>query len=413
MRGSVAALLREPRFARFLVARTISVFGNGIAPVALAFGVLALPHATPTLLSVVQAALVVPLVLFLLFAGAVADRVPRIRLLVVAELVAGLAWSGVAVLIGTRHAPTVALVALVFVAGGAIALFAPTLTGVVPELAPPDRLQSANGLLRIGINAARVLGYAVAGVLVATVGAGWALAVDALTFFVSAALLAGLGAGRPVPAAATRLLSDLAGGAREFFSRQWLWVVVLQFSFLVAATQASAGVLGPLVAKRYLGGAPAWSAVVVADAVGTIAGAGLALRLQPRRPLLVATLATTGMAAPMLALGLPVPLVAIVAAALVSGVTTDIFGVLWETTLQREIPAAMLSRVSSYDWLGSVGLAPIGIAVAGPVASAAGPRPAELGCAALAFAATLLALASPSVRHLRAPVSRPEESGAV
>jgi MFS family permease len=410
--GSVAALLHERRFARFLVARTISVFGNGIAPVALAFGVLSLPHASPSLLSVVQAALVLPMLLFLLLAGAVADRVPRIRLLVLAELGAGVAWSITAVLIGTRHAPAAALIALAFMAGTAIALFSPTLTGVVPDLAPPERLQSANGVLRIGVNAARVLGYAAAGLLVATVGAGWALAVDASTFFVSAALLAGVGPGRRAPTSTSRLRSDLASGAREFFSRQWLWVIVVQFSFLVAATQASVGVLGPLVSKRFYGGAPAWSAIVVASAVGTIAGAGLALRLRPRRPLLVATVATIGMSAPMLALGLPVPLVAVVAASFVSGVTTDVFGVLWETTIQREVPAAMLSRVSAYDWLGSVALAPVGIAVAGPVAVVVGPRPAELGCAAFGVLSTLCALASPGVRRMRAPAEPAVEEAA-
>jgi hypothetical protein len=160
-----------------------------------------------------------------------------------------------------------------------------------------------------------------------------------------------------------------------------------------------------LIAKEHLGGAPAWSLIVAADGLGALAGAAFALRLRPYRPLLVATLATLALALPMLLLGLPVPAAAVAGGAFCAGVGSDVFGVLWDTTVQREIPPALLSRVSSYDWLGSVGLTPIGIAVAGPIALAVGPRPAELGCAAVAVVVTLLALGTRQVRELRDPAA--------
>jgi MFS family permease len=381
------------------------LFGTGVGPVALAFGVLGLSHASAIDLSIVQASYVLPLVLFLLIAGAIADRRHRLRVLVVADTVSGLAWAGLALLIGTRHAPLAALVALALVGGTGAALTGPTMTGVVPEMAPPGQLQQANSVLRLGFNIARLLGLAVGGVLVATIGAGWTLAIDAASFLLCGALIASLGPGQPIPASDTSLLSDLRTGGREFFSHQWLWVIVAQFSFLVAVTQASIGVLGPIVAKQHLGGPTAWSLIVAADALGALVGAVFALRLRVRRPLFVATLATLTLALPMLLLGLPVPAIAVAAGAFLSGVGADVFGVLWDTTVQREIPPAMISRVSSYDWLGSVGLSPIGIAVAGPIALAVGPRPAELGCAAVAVAATLIALLSPDVRRLRGPTS--------
>ncbi|HEX4655299.1 MAG TPA: MFS transporter [Mycobacteriales bacterium] len=398
MRGP--AVLQDRRFSRLVLARTISLFGTGVGPVALAFGVLGLAHASPTDLSIVQAAYVLPLVLFVLLAGAIADRRHRLRVLVLADTVGGLAWTGLALLIGTRHAPLGALVALAFVGGTGAALVGPTMTGVVPEMAPPGQLQQANSVLRLGLNFARLLGLAVGGALVAAIGAGWTLAIDAASFFASAVLIAGLGPGEPLPVGGTSLLSDLRTGGREFFSHQWLWVIVAQFSFLVAVSQASIGVLGPIVAKQHLGGAPAWSLIVAADALGALAGAIVVLRLRISRPLFVATLATLTLALPMLLLGLPVPAVAVAAGAFLSGVGTAVFGVLWDTTVQREIPPAMLSRVSSYDWLGSVGLSPIGIVVAGPLALAVGARPAELGCAAVAIASTLLALLSPHVRRM-------------
>lgn len=412
MTSALGTVLRDRRFVRLVTARTISVFGTGLGPVALAFGILGLPHSSPTRLSVVQASYVVPLVAFVLFAGAIADRRPRLRLVVTADTVAGLAWTGFAVLVGLHHAPTLALVGLALVGGTGAALLGPTMSGVIPELAPAGLLQEANSVLRLGLNTARMIGLAVGGVLVATIGADWALGIDALTFFVSAAVIATLGPGAPVEADGTRLLADLRTGAREFFARQWLWVVVAQFSFVVAVTQASIGVLGPIVAKQHLGGAPAWSLIVAADALGSLLGAFVALRVRPRRPLLVATLASFTLAAPMLLLGLPVPAAAVAAAALASGVGSDVFGVLWETTVQREVPPRMLSRVSAYDWLGSVGLAPLGIAVAGPVASAVGARPAELGCAAVSALACGLALLSPQVRGLQAPRQERKHPGA-
>lgn len=396
-------MLRDGRFLRLLASRAVSVYGNGLGPVALAFGVLGLPHATPTKLSVVEAANVLPMLLFLLVGGVIADRRSRLRLLVVAEAVGAVAWAGLAVLIGLQHAPIGALVALAFLGGCGTALLAPTMSGIVPELVAPDRLQSGNAYLRMTVNGGRVVGLASAGVLVAYAGAGWALGVDAMTFVASGVLLFSIGPGEPVPAPTTAVLADLRAGAHEFFSRQWLWVVVAIASLIVAVTEASVGVLGPIVAKQHYGGARAWSLVAVAAAVGTVAGATLAVRVRARRPLLVGTVVGFGLALPMLALGLPVPLAVPVAAAFIGGVCGDVFGVLWDTTMQREIPPRMLSRVSAYDWLGSTALAPIGLVVAGPVASAVGARPAELGCAGVSALACALALLSPQVRRLRAP----------
>jgi hypothetical protein len=401
--SGVRVLVRDRRFALLLLSRGISVYGNGVGPVALAFGVLGLPGASPTRLSLVEAANVVPMVLFLLLGGVIADRRSRLRLLVAAEVVSAAAWGAIAVLIGTGHAPTAALVVLAFVAGCGTAVLAPAMTGVVPELVPTTQLQAGNAVLRLTVNSGRVLGLASAGVLVAYLGAGWALGIDAATFVVSGVLLFAAGPGAAVVPSSSSVLTDLREGAREFFSRQWLWVIVAVASFIVAVNEASLGVLGPLVAKQHYGGARAWSLIALGGAVGTIAGAGVALRLRPRRPLLVAVLWGQALCLPMLALGLPVPLAVPVTAAFVGGVSGDLVGALWDTTMQREIPPRMLSRVSAYDWLGSVGLAPLGLIVAGPLATAFGARPTELGCAAVAAAVTAMALLSPQLRRLQVP----------
>ena len=399
-------LLRDRRFAVLFLARSISMLGTAFAPVALAFGVLALPGATPTTLSVVMAAEAIPAVVFMLAGGVIADRFPRYRVMMAAEILSTVGFAGIAVMLLTGNAPVGGLVAAAAVAGTAIALMWPALTGIIPEVVAADRLQPANALLQLGANIARITGFALGGLTVVLIGGGWALAVSASLFAVAAVLIATLRLAPVARAARERgrtAFTDLREGWREFSSRQWLWVIVLQFSFLVAAIQASHGVLGPVVAKDELGGAGAWTAFLVGEAAGTILGVFVAMRVRPRRPMLFGELLTIPLALPYVLLGVGAPLWTVVLAGVAMGVCLDVFLVIWQTTLQREITPGALSRVSAYDALGSFMLGPIGLLVAGPAASAIGAKPALIGCGVLMTVATLASLLSPSVRRMRGP----------
>ncbi|WP_031158413.1 MFS transporter [Streptosporangium roseum] len=405
-------ILRDRRFTLLLVARTVSVLGSSFAPVALAFGILALPGATATTLSVVLAAEALPMVAFMLVGGVIADRLPRHRVMMAGEAINAAAFFCLAAMLLTGWTPLPALVTAAAISGVAMAILFPALTGIIPDVVPADRLQTANALLGLGANSSRVAGLILSGATVVLLGGGWALVVSGTMFAVAGVLIAAL---RLTPAERSAagshsVLADLRGGWREFVSRQWLWVVVAQFSVLVMAVQAAHGVLGPLVAKEHLGGAAAWSAILAGEAVGMIGGVFVALRLRPRRPILVGTILTVPTALPYLLLGLGTPLWTIVLGAVVMGVCFDIFGVLWNTTMQREIPAESLSRVSSYDALGSLMFGPVGLLVAGPLAIVIGPKPALLGCAAVVVLSSLAALLSPGVRGLRAPAPA-EETG--
>jgi len=394
-------IFRHHRFLLLFSARTSSVLGASIGPVALAFGILDLPHGSPTMLSVVLAANSVTLLVFLLFGGVVADRLPRYRVMYGADALSGVAWAVIGVMLLTGWAPTWAMATAAAFAGIGSALFWPAMVGVVPEVVPADRLQAANGLLRLGTNGARILGFALAGGLVALVGAGWAMLLNAAGFLVSAALLVRLRLPRTGTIEASHVLRDLHDGWKEFVSRQWLWVVVLQFSVLVGGLEMFYGVLGPVVAKRDLGGAPAWSLVLAGESVGMLVGVFIAIRIRPRRPMLLGVLLTFPLSFAPLLLGLRMPLAVVAAGALVGGACIDIFGVLWETAMQREVPPAALSRVSSYDALGSLMFGPIGLVAAGPLADALGTDGALLFCAGTIIVPTALALLSPGVRTMR------------
>ncbi len=398
-------ILRDRRFGLLFAARTASVLGSAFGPVALAFGVLALPGATATTLSLVTAAEAFTLVAFMLVGGVIADRLPRFRVMVAADLGAAVAWGALAVMLLTGWAPLGLLIAASGLAGIATALFYPALTGVVPEVVAPDRLQSANGILRLGQNLARIGGFAVAGAAVAIVGAGWAMAFNAVLLVISAVLLAGLRLPpqreKSVQDETTSMLRDLADGWKEFRSRQWLWVVVLQYSFVMMVFQAVFSVLGPVVANDRLGGAAGWSWVLAAESIGMVLGVVIAMRVRPKHPIRQVVLLTFPLAGLPLVLGLGFALPVAVAVAFAGGVAVDILVVLWDTTMQREIPAEALSRVSAYDALGTLLLGPVGLLLAGPSVDRVGASPALLFCAAVTVVASAAALCSPGVRNLR------------
>jgi predicted MFS family arabinose efflux permease len=394
-----AAPLREREFRLLFAGRTASLVGNAIAPVALAFAVLDLTG-SKTDLGLILACREIPLILFLLVGGIWADRLPRNRVMVGANLASALSQAVAAILLISGGAQIWHLAALASVNGAASAFFYPASAGVIPQTVPAPILQQANALLALALNSAMIGGAAIAGFLVAAFGPGWAIAVDAGTYVLGATFIALMRLPAVEPDESPRFLSELAAGWRAFRSRTWLWAIVLQFSFLLMVTVGAFSVLGPVVADEELGGPKAWGAILTAQAGGLVVGGLLGLRFQPRRMLVAATLGILFFPAPLVALGFPLGVPAIAAVAFVAGVGSEIFGLLWQTTVQQEIPVDMLSRVYSYDALGSLALVPIGYAVAGPIADAIGVRATLWGAAAIGFGVTLAVLAVRDVRTL-------------
>jgi MFS family permease len=197
------------------------------------------------------------------------------------------------------------------------------------------------------------------------------------------------------------MLHDLREGWQEFTSRRWLWVTVLLFTFLVAISSATISVLGPLVADTRLGGARSWGFIVAAYSAGAILSGLAMIRFRPRRPLLVAILSVTAFSAVLFALAVPLEVPLDITASFFAGGCLEIFGVSWTTILQQEIPPEKLSRISSYDALGSFALAPAGIAIAGPLAAAFGTSAVLTAGGTLVAVLPLLVLLLPEIRNIR------------
>ncbi|MDU0288767.1 MFS transporter [Saccharothrix longispora] len=391
--------LREKPFRIYFAGRLVSTLGSTVAPIALAFAVLDL-SGSATDLGLVLAAGVVPQLLFLLVGGVVADRLPRGRVLVLGNAVSGLVQAGTAAALLTGHAPLWLLVALHAVLGTAGAFLHPAAQGIVPQLVGVAQLHQANALLRVSSNALRVLGPAVGGAAVALVGPAWAIAWDAATYLAAAVVLGRLRVPLP-PKRLANFLADLREGWSEFWSRTWLWAIVLQFSVVNAVWVGGFSLLGPVVADRELGGAASWGVIGAGLAVGLVAGGVLVVWWRPRRPLLVGTLGVLLDVVPLLALAWSDSVVLLTAAAAVAGVGVEVFSVCWSTALQERVPGDRLSRVSSYDMLFSFMFMPLGYLLAGPVAERVGTAPTLVACSAVVVVATLAVLLSRDVRTMR------------
>jgi MFS family permease len=407
----VGGIPAQRAFRLLFAAQSISSLGDRLVPVALAFAVLNLTGSA-TGLGVVLAAQTVPLVLFVLVGGVWADRLSRRLVMATSDLVRGASQGLCAALLLTGSARLWEIVVLQAVYGSARAFFDPAVLSVVPQTVNADQLQQANSLIALTGNVAGIAGPALAGVIVAAAEPGWGLAFDAVTFLASVAFVRAM---PPIAAKVregTTLVHELRHGWSAFRARRWLWVTVSCFTLYVGFAWAPWQVLGPDVARTSLGGPGAWAAIAVALGLGSVAGGVIGLRARPRHPFrltftifVVVTPAMLGLVAAHAALWLILPV------AVIDGTSGTIFNTFWFTAVQSDVPAGELARVMSWDYFGSVGVLPLGQALAGPVAAAVGTSAALYGAAVLTMILFGLGLTVPAVRNFSPPAVAPPPAG--
>ncbi len=378
-----------------------------MAPIALAFAVLAL-DGSATDLGLVLSLAILPQVFFLLIGGVIADRLPRHLVMVTSNLLAGATQAVAAYLLITGQAEIWMLAVIALVRAVAASFFFPAQQGIVPQTVPTEELQPANALLRLALNTTNIGGAALGGLVVAGAGPGWAIAFDALTYFAAAGILLPMRVRAPERDAAVSFVRELGDGWREFRTRTWIWIVVLGFAFANAAESAGLNVLGPVIARESLGGAAVWGAVLAATGVGLVIGSIIALRILPQKPLFFGVLSTLAILPPLVLLAIEAPWPMLAASTLLYGIGVELFTILWDTALQTHIPNDVLSRVSAWDAIGSLVLIPAAYAVVGPLADAIGIEATLWICSGIVFVAISAQLLSREVRELpRLPSARP------
>jgi MFS family permease len=411
--GSAASrALRERDFSLLIGARVTSQIGNQVAVLALAFAVLDLTDSAADL-GLVLASSTASLAVFLLIGGAVADRTPKRRLMVVTDLVRFGSQGLLTVLLVTGAARLWQVVALQIVAGAAAGLFVPAVSAIQPEVVPKELAKDANALRGLAIAAATVVGPAIGGLLLVFLRPGAVLAVDSLSFLFSALLVARMRAGR-APASTTRnLLVGLAEGWQEFRSHRWLWTVTAQNATVRMLALAPFMVLGPVLMHHTSAGARGWALVLTMIGLGALLGGLVSIKLHPRRQLRLAVAGVLLFAPMMVLLAVGAPAWLVAAAALGGGVEQSVFWTFWQTTLQQHVAPEKLSRVSSYDWLGAYAFEPVGYALAGPVALVLGNARTLLAGAVVVVVATALSLSVRQVWQLSSAPANPPAATAV
>jgi MFS family permease len=393
-------VFRYREFRLLFAGQFVSLFGDGLFVVALSFAVLDQTN-SDTGLAVVLAAGSVPVVAFVLVGGVWADRLSRRRGMLVADG-ARMAIQGVlAALVLTDRAPLAAFIVLFALYGLAMAFFQPAATGLVPQTLPPEELQRANGLLGTARSVTAVAGGGLGGALVDLFGPGSAIGIDATTFAVSVAALAAMRVGTAAASIERESFAhELAAGFREVRSRRWVWMTILNASLFLMVYVAPFDVIGPIVSRESLGGALAWGAISASFAGGMAAGGLLLVGLTLRRPMVVAGVLFLFTSLSPVLLAIPVDVGIICAAYVLDGIGVGIYVATWETALQREIPGRVLSRVSAWDWMGSVAGLPLGYALTGPVLALVGESTALYGSAGCAVALTVWMLTVGDIRRI-------------
>ncbi|MFD9674865.1 MFS transporter, partial [Streptomyces sp. NPDC059981] len=337
-------------------AAVITNLGSHGALIAAAFAVLEAGGSGGDV-GLVAAARTLPLVLFLLVGGALADRLPRHRVMVAANALNCVSQAAFAVLVLAGDPQLWQMMLLTALCGTGTAFFNPAAEGMLLSSVSGEHSNRAFALFRMAMNGAGIGGAALGGAMIAAIGPGWVLAVDAVAFALAGALRAFLDVSHVADRApGGGLLADLREGWTEVRTRPWLWSIVLQFSVVVAVVGAAEAVYGPLVARDELGGPAPWGLALALFGAGTIAGALLMMVWKPRRLLLVGTLCVFPLALPSAGLAVPLPVWGLCAVMFVSGAAIEVFGVNWMTTMHQEIPEEKFSRVSAYDWFGSVSM---------------------------------------------------------
>jgi MFS family permease len=391
--------LRLRAFRLLFSARAISYIGTYLAPIAVAFAILDTGGGA-TAIGLSFAAWTLAQVAMLVVGGVIGDRVSRRTVMVGSDIASTAVRATMGVLLVSGHAEIWQLIVLQACGGAAVAFYSPASYGLVREVVPEEELQQANGLLAIARYAAFPLGAAIGGSIVALIGPGTALLVDAGTYATSALLLSRIHV-KSLARAGAGFLQELRDGWSAFVEQTWVWVLVVYVSLYFLITYAPFFVLGPYVAKHSLDGARSWAFVVAGEGIGSLLGGITGIRWRPRgRPMVTTGLLLMITAVQDLLLAFHPSTLPLALAATGSGFAFALGSVVWDTTLQRKVPAEKLARVASYAWMGAMVFLPAGYALAGPIAMAIGIKTYLAIAAGWIVASTLFVIRLPAVREV-------------
>lgn len=397
----VKEVLAHKYVKRLFIARFVSNYGNGLGPIALAFGILGLPNGSANLLGIVLGTTTVLFLIMAPFGGVIADKYGRARMVGLTDMVGGIILFVQVGYFATGNVPVAVLLIVNGCFGILWGIFWPAFSGVIPAVLPEAALQKGNAINSLVSNGGLILGAASAGFLVSGFGATAALAIDAASFFFSGVVIFTFRHLTPrAEVTENTMIDDLRHGWKVFISFKWIVIIVMAFSFIVMCWAAAESVLGPLIALKHFDGPKSWSFVITAESAGLIVGALIALKVKPKYPMRFLMLSSFTITFYIWSLAKPQSLALIAFGAFLFGITLDLWGTLWSTALQRKVPRDSLSRVSSFDAMGSLLFRPVGLAIAGPLSTLFGLERFIQILAVITVIAIVIPLLDPTVRNM-------------
>ncbi|MEI7560842.1 MAG: MFS transporter [Actinomycetes bacterium] len=397
----VKELLRHKYVKRLFIGRFISNYGNGMGPIALSFGILGLPNGSANLLGLVLGTTTVLFLIMAPFGGVIADKYGRARMVGLTDMLAGAILLVQVAYFATGNVPVAVLLIVNGSFGILWGIFWPAFSGVIPAVLPEAGWQRGNAINSLVSNGGIILGAASAGFLVSGFGATIALGIDAASFIISGVLIFSFRHLSPAAEVTENtMIDDLRHGWKVFTSFRWIVIIVMAFSFIVMCWAAAESVLGPIIALEHFDGPKSWSFVITAESAGLIVGALIAIKVKPKFPMRFLMMSSFTITFYIWSLAKPQSLALIAIGAFLFGITLDLWGTLWTTALQRKVPKDSLSRVSSFDAMGSLLFRPVGLAIAGPMSSLLGIENFILILAGITVVCIILPLLDPTVRNM-------------
>ena len=386
---------------RLFIARFISNFGNGMGPIALAFGILALPNGSGNMLGFFLGTTTVVFLLMAPFGGVIADKYGRARMVGLTDMAAGAVLFIQVFYFAKGDVPLAILLITNGFFGLMWGIFWPAFSGLMPAVLPEEGLQKGNALNAFMTNAGVISGAAVAGILIDLFGVAFTLAIDAASFFISGFMVFTFRHLTPrAQQTENTMLDDLLHGWKVFLSFRWIVIIVGAFSFIVMCWAAAENVLGPLIALEHFNGAKSWSFVISAESAGLIFGSLIAIKVKPKYPMRFLMISSFTITFYIWSLAKPQSLLIIAFGAFLFGITLDLWGTLWSTAVQRQVPRDSLSRVSAFDAMGSMMFRPVGLAIAAPLSTLVGIENFLQFLAAITVVAIIVPLLDPQVRNM-------------
>lgn len=403
MTSGFRGVWQTPTLRKLVAARFISNLGNGLGPIAIPFGVLALENTNATTLSLVWLANMIPLTGFMLIGGVIGDKFPRAQMVGGTDILLGLLVLGNGLSLIAGHGSVAIFVIVGFIGGVLNAIWYPSMGALTTDLADEKILQESNSAIGLSSNIALIIGSSLGGIIVASVGAGWAIAIDGLTFLTAGAIVFSLRKYTPVAKPTSEsTLKEIKSGWKEFTSHKWIVAIVAASTIMYAGERAIYSIVGPIVAKNELGGPKPWSVILTFMAVGSVLGVIVAGKVRPKYPIRMALITQFPIVIWAFALGNSKSLFLIAISGFLFGVALDLFYVLWITTIQQHVAKESMSKVLAYDAWGATAMAPLIMGFAGPAVEKFGTQATLNTLAIVLILSISLPLLVKEVREIKA-----------